>query len=192
MSLSSWFRDYVYIPLGGNRKHVYVNLAIVFLMTGIWHGAAYQFVFWGIFHGFFIVVERYCRTHIKGVNMQFGVIKALQHIYTLVVVMIGWVFFRAPGMMYALRYVGSMFGILPGVTPRFDVRWYLDRYSIFILIIAVLWSTLFLQKMYKRFFSGMNEICRIIITNIGLLILFIYSLSCIVMSTYNPFIYFQF
>ena len=192
ISLSSWFRDYVYIPLGGNRKHVYTNLIIVFLLTGIWHGAAYQFIAWGVFHGFFIVLERYLRTRIKSINMQSVVIKTLQYGYTLVVVMVGWVFFRAPGMRYGIEYIGSMFGFLKEITPRFDIRWYLDRYTVLILIIAVLWSTPLLQKIWDGIAQKVNETCRNFIMNAGLLLLFVYSLSCIVMSTYNPFIYFQF
>ena len=192
ISLSSWFRDYVYIPLGGNRKHVYGNLIFVFLLTGIWHGAAYQFIAWGMFHGFFIVLERYLRTKVKRINIQSVMAKIFQHVYTMGVVMIGWVFFRAPSMRQGIEYLGSMFGLLKNITPRFDVRWYLDRYTVVVLIVAIILSTPLLRRVWDRIIQRVNETCRNLIMNVGLLGLFIYSLSCIVMSTYNPFIYFQF
>lgn len=192
ISLSSWFRDYVYIPLGGNRKHVYINLAIVFILTGIWHGAAYQFVFWGIFHGFFIVLERYLTNHVKCINTKSVMVRIVQHSYTLLLVMIGWVFFRASGMIYGVKYVLSMFGLLKDIVPRFDVRWYLDRYTVVILIIGIICSTPIINMMYCKLMEKTRDTVRVLLVNSILFLLLVYSLSCIVMSTYNPFIYFQF
>jgi alginate O-acetyltransferase complex protein AlgI len=108
MSLSSWFRDYLYIPLGGNRfspLRTYLNLAIVFLLCGLWHGAAWTFIIWGAWHGALLIVER------AGLGMLLARLpRALSHAYTLLVVMIGWVFFRANDVPYALKFLGVMFG----------------------------------------------------------------------------------
>lgn len=192
ISLSTWFRDYVYIPLGGNRKHVYINLIIVFALTGIWHGAAYQYIVWGIYNACFMVIERYVQTHRKRPPADTLYNRILQHIYALFSIMIGLVYFRASGLTYGTKYLGSMFGLLKNTTPRFDVRWYLDRYTVLILIVAILWSTSFFQKLWDKVSHRWSTNIKIAVTNTGLLILFVYSLSCIVMSTYNPFIYFQF
>ena len=115
MSLSTFFRDYVYIPLGGNRKRVYLNVAIVFLLTGIWHGAAFTFIFWGIWHGFFNMAERVLRTRKKEektIPVWRKIFSSLlSHGYTLLVVLIGWVFFRATGLRTGAKYVLSLFGL---------------------------------------------------------------------------------
>src|SRR5262249_41364545 len=106
MSLSSWFRDYLYIPLGGNRAprmRVYLNLIVVFLLCGLWHGASWNFVMWGLFHGLFLVIER--------VQARLGTLRALaplKHAYTIVVVMVGWVLFRSDTMASAGTYLATM------------------------------------------------------------------------------------
>src|SRR5690606_29257364 len=102
ISLSTWFRDYLYISLGGNRKGVtrtYINLFIVFFVTGFWHGAAWSFIFWGLFHGLFLVLERS-----KILNTQKWPL-FFQHVYVIVVVMVGWVFFRAETLNEAFKYL---------------------------------------------------------------------------------------
>ena len=108
MSLSFWFRDYVYIALGGNREgrwRTYRNLVIVFFLTGLWHGAAWNFVVWGLFHGAFLLLER------AGFARVLERIGALpRHLYTLAAVMLGWVFFRAGDLGHALQYIARLFG----------------------------------------------------------------------------------
>lgn len=108
ISLSTWFRDYVYIPLGGNRKRVYRNLAIVFLLTGIWHGASWTFIVWGMWNGLFILIERftknlYSKNNKSHRNTLLGNI--LSNIYTLFVINLGWVFFRANTISDAIIYM---------------------------------------------------------------------------------------
>lgn len=107
ISLSSWFRDYIYIPLGGNRTgNVYVNLSVVFLVTGLWHGAAWTFVLWGIWHGIFILIERVGKQH----NIQLKLPIVAKWFYTMLVVVIGWVLFRSNTLGQALDYLRVMFG----------------------------------------------------------------------------------
>jgi alginate O-acetyltransferase complex protein AlgI len=108
ISLSTWFRDYLYIPLGGNRvrpARTYLNLVTVFFLCGLWHGASFNFVVWGLFHGLFLVIER------MGLSRWLAARPAaLAHVYTIFLVMIGWVFFRAASLTHALDYLGCMFG----------------------------------------------------------------------------------
>jgi len=106
MSLSSWFRDYVYIPLGGNRNGQALtvrNLLIVFFLTGLWHGAAWRFIVWGLYHGAFLMLERFGLGRILA-----RAPRPLRHLYAMLVVMIGWVFFRADSLPLALSYLGEM------------------------------------------------------------------------------------
>lgn len=109
MSLSGWFLEYLYIPLGGNRKGKFrtvVNKMIVFLCTGIWHGAAVNFLFWGVYHGFFLMLEEY----IPWIGKKGSAVKSFfQHVYALLVVCIGFVFFRAETMAQGCFWVRKMF-----------------------------------------------------------------------------------
>lgn len=190
ISLSTWFREYVYIPLGGNRKHVYLNLAIVFLLTGIWHGAAWNYILWGIWHGIFILAERYVKKNNICIIKKGTTI--LSRIYTLSVVGIGWVLFRADNLDSAITYLKAMFGISLSTTPGFDVFWYLNKWNVTILIIAIILSTELPGKLAIRIRNTISENTYFIVEKIFLLLLFAFSLIRIVAGTYNPFIYFQF
>ena len=123
MSLSSWFRDYLYVPLGGNRVsqgRMYGNLVLVFFLCGLWHGASWNFVIWGLYHGSFLVAERLGLA--RFVRRLPGPVR---HAYLLVVVMIGWVFFRADTLTQAVSYLGAMAGTAaPGIKP-FESAWFL-------------------------------------------------------------------
>lgn len=114
MSLSFWFRDYLYIPLGGSRGSALKNirnLAIVFFVTGLWHGAAWTFIFWGMFHGFFVIIERlFLRSALEQLPSIFA------RVYTLLVVMVGWVFFRADDFKHGTKIVAAMFGFGSGTS----------------------------------------------------------------------------
>jgi alginate O-acetyltransferase complex protein AlgI len=108
MSLSAWFRDYVYIPLGGNRVSIarqYFNLVLVFFLCGLWHGASWNFIIWGAFHGVFLVFER-IKFGQKFLNL---LPEILQNFYTIFVVMIGWVFFRSVDLRYSTGFLQTMF-----------------------------------------------------------------------------------
>lgn len=192
ISLSTWFKQYVYIPLGGNRVGKIMtlrNLGIVFLLTGIWHGAEWTFVLWGIWHGIFIIIEKSfnikefeSKTHSLGVNI-------LRHFYCISIFLIGWVIFRADNIKYAFDYLMSMFGILQLNSDKFLYSWayYVDKYEIIIFVVAILCC----MPIFKNMIFIENKFIKSLV-NIWLLIIFFLSTITIASSTYNPFIYFRF
>jgi len=189
ISLSSWFKQYVYIPLGGNKiskKKTYTNLAIVFLLTGIWHGASWTFIFWGLWNGFFIILEKMTgwdkETDNKWIN-------AFKHICTIFIFVFGWVIFRAETMSYAYGYLKNMFGLVNVHNVSFAFPYYIDAVEVITFIFAILCATPLFSKIL--FVKQENKILRLIV-NIWLIFMFILSVSAIAASTYNPFIYFKF
>lgn len=189
ISLSTWFRDYLYIPLGGNRKglnRTYLNLFIVFLATGIWHGASWNFIVWGCFHGIFIILER-C----KIINLS-KMHPILIRIYTLLVVIIGWVFFRIEGFRNSLKVIKSLFSI-----SYYNINaiiYDLNKEVFFILIIALIFSIPIL-KYLNNIVKLRNEkiySTLYVIQDISIFIVFIISITYMIASSYNPFIYFRF
>lgn len=199
MSLSSFFRDYVYIPLGGNRKRVYLNVAIVFLLTGIWHGANYTFIVWGIWHGLFNLIEKIWRTVKKKRNIpdatgvKKGILSVLGHLYTLMVVIIGWVFFRAADLQTGIDYVKSMFGLYNSAAAGYETLWfYLDRWTLAALIVGLLMATplpkLLAEKVSKKLPVALSDI----LCNTGLLLALLLCVLQVASNTFSAFIYFQF
>ncbi len=195
ISLSSWFRDYVYIPLGGNRHGVintYRNLFIIFLLTGIWHGAAWHYIFWGIWHGAFMLLERGLRGRNKA-SSTYIIVRVIQHIYTLLIVLIGWILFRANSLAEALWYLKTMVGRALGSEPGFNVMWYLDRWTVLMLIAGVIFSTEIPGYVARMIFGAQKrEGAALRAGDIGLLLILALASMSIVSGTYNPFIYFQF
>ncbi len=190
ISLSSWFRDYVYIPLGGSRKgNIYLNLFCVFVLTGIWHGASWNFVLWGIYFGVIVVAERFVGRHMK-INIQ--VPKALSVIYTMFLWMMSMVLFRAETLGESLAYYKSLFGVLKLHKVGYKLTWYLGKYEMFILLIAFL-AMLPLGKRVGLWIKGkLSETAFTAVSNIFTLVLLGISIIYVVTGTYNPFIYFQF
>lgn len=188
ISLSSWFRDYVYIPLGGNRKgNVYVNLFIVFLLTGVWHGANWTFIIWGIYYGIFIVIERIGK---KKIN--FHIPNIISHIYTLFIVIIGWVIFNAGSLKHAWQYILSMFGLLSLEKIRFTYEWYLNNYTAFLMGVAMVASLPAGKMVWKKIEKIFPELVQKILCYVGTGVLLLICMIYVMTSTYNPFIYFQF
>ena len=180
ISLSTWFREYLYIPLGGNRKglaRTCVNLGIVFLATGLWHGAGMNFVLWGAIHGFFIIIERLW----LGKKLESGgaVLKAAGHVYTLLIVMLAWVFFRADNITQGFGYIGSMLNLSQGAA----FAELFSRKCIILSIIGAAFAAGLGVKLKK-----MTEPVR---PAVLLLLLFICMLL-LASDSYNPFIYFRF
>ena len=188
ISLSGWFRDYVYIPLGGNRKgNVYVNLFVVFLLTGIWHGADWTFVIWGIYYGIFIVAERWAKK-----NLNNHIPAVISHGYTLFLVVIGWVIFNARDLKHAWQYILSMFGMLPLEKVRFTYEWYLNRYSLFLFLIAIFSALPAGKIIWKKITQKLPEAVQKMLCYAGTGLLLVVCMIYVMTSTYNPFIYFQF
>ncbi|MBQ9766042.1 MAG: MBOAT family protein [Lachnospiraceae bacterium] len=191
ISLGTWFREYLYIPLGGNRctlaKQIR-NLAIVWLATGIWHGASWNFVLWGVYYGAFIIMEK----------VFFGkVLKKLpawvQHVYTLLVVAFGWVIFAFDSLKDGLSYIKTMIG-LGGVEFVNQEFFYLLLTNIVWIVIMILGSTELPKKCALSIMSALKN-KQWIATTLQLVfyvVVFIVALSYLVDATYNPFLYFRF
>lgn len=196
ITLSSWFRDYVYIPLGGSRGGelaTYRNLLIVFMLTGVWHGASWNFVVWGLFHGFFMLVER---TKTAGGALDRAP-AILQRIYVLLVVMTGWVFFRLESFPDAIAVVRSMF-IWRGLPPETNVLahplYYIDGWTLSVLLSGVVWSLVspergrWLADKLGQEGSGRREA----IMNGGAFLLLCCAVAIVISGSYTAFIYFRF
>lgn len=161
----------------------------MFLLTGIWHGASWTFIIWGVWHGFFIIMEKIF--NLKEFEQKHGSarIKALQHIYCILIFIFGWVIFRADTIKYAYDYIRNMLWILKVHTTEvlYPLSYYVDRLEILILIIAMICSV----PLFNRMLEVKNKFLHALI-NLWLLILFILSAASIASDTYNPFIYFRF
>ena len=193
ISLSTWFRDYVYVPLGGNRRgaaRTFLNLWIVFFLCGLWHGAAWTFVAWGLYHGSFLVVER------LGVGRWLERLWApARHAYTMLAVMVGWVFFRAESLHQAAGYLGAMSGFANGSGLEQHVGLQLNAVVALALAAGVTGSAPVLPRL-ARWREGISVLnLRLVVEAgrvAGLVLLLVASAMLMAAGTYNPFIYFRF
>lgn len=199
ITLSNWFRDYLYIPLGGNRKgNVYINLLIVFLATGIWHGAAWGFLVWGLWHGLFMLIERALKGKSFGPKLPSAISGFLKWLYTILVVTLGWVLFKIEDLAEALNYIGAMFHTKSHAYNAFSVWYFLDKRLIFFLIIAILacipWAQILPRHAaaYVAEFASSNKGAARVARHICLIVLMVLCFVFVVNNTYSPFIYFQF
>lgn len=190
ISLSSWFRDYVYIPLGGNRTgNVYLNLFCVFVLTGIWHGASWNFVLWGVYFGIWVVIERFIS---KNVRLRIKIPAALSVVWTMFLWMMSMVLFRAETLGNSIQYYKSLFGRLELHNVGYSLSWYLNRHEIFILIIAAVAALPLGKNICLWLQKKLPETLFTVLENIVTLLLLGISILYVVTGTYNPFIYFQF
>ena len=187
ITLGSWFRSYVYIPLGGNRKglpRTLINLLIVWALTGFWHGASWNFLFWGLYFGILIIIER------LGWGKVLAKLPAIvSRLYTFILVVIGWVFFEIDGMKPAFNYLKAMFGsngVLIDTTAK-----YLIGTSLLIFVICIIASTEIIKKIYAKLNSMDGNVVQYAMPVFQLIIMLI-STAFLVNATYNPFIYFRF
>jgi len=198
ISLSTWFRDYVYIPLGGNRRghaRVTFNLVLVFFLCGLWHGASWTFIVWGLYHGFFLGVER----------TRFGAWmgkawRPVSHLYATLVFMIGWVFFRSGSFPQALDFLKALSGATAGNATQWHTSLFLSPKVEMILVLGVIaslpivpvvsqWRKARLERTPSLLLGpGIDALVGLVATPLILL------LSCMSLASgsYNPFIYFQF
>lgn len=180
ISLSTWFRDYVYIPLGGNRvsvlRHAF-NILIVWALTGLWHGAGWNFVAWGVYYGILLLLEKFVWG--KALNK---IPKVLRHIYTLVIVIVGWIFFASPSFSQAFTYLGYMFtphgGSVRSLTP------WLLTFIVGIVSCTPLFAAAWGWLKIKR----KDSFLVVFLCIAG----FILCVASLITETYNPFLYFRF
>jgi len=185
ISLGTWFRDYLYFPLGGsrvkNKSRLIFNLFVVWLMTGIWHGANWTFIVWGLLYFVLLVFEK-----LTGFDKAKH-IKPIKYIYTMFFVLMGWVVFRATSIENAVSYIGAMFG----TTGQFidnNALFYLKE-NIVCFVLALVASTPIIKNIYNKYL--LNKVGSVLVP-IVLFAIFTISVIYIVKGTYNPFIYFNF
>ncbi|HEY9036002.1 MAG TPA: MBOAT family O-acyltransferase [Pseudomonadales bacterium] len=203
ISLSTWFRDYLYIPLGGNRvspARIYSNLLIVFILCGLWHGASWNFIVWGAYHGIFLLLERSKAGLFLG-----GIWRPAQRLYVFFVVLVGWVIFRSNSLEQAGQYLLGMLGARHDTEIYYFSFMFADPEFIYAIVLSILISSPMFLLIRKRipFYHdlGLNgapsiensqSILALSFYSLFLLSLFLILMSYVSSSTYHPFIYFQF
>lgn len=181
ISLGTWFREYLYIPLGGNRSHAYRNVLIVWFATGLWHGAEINFILWGLYFGAIMLLEKKCL--LKVLEKLPAVVG---HVYTLVIVAVSWALFAVEGNgTQAMMYIGNMFGVGVSQLIDTDTLYYLSNYK-YVLIACTLFSTPIFKKI------NISDHDREVMTPIVILATLIICTAYLVDATYNPFLYFRF
>lgn len=193
ISLGSWFRDYVYIPLGGNRVSPikqYRNLFIVWSLTGIWHGANWTFVTWGLYYGFLIALEKaFLQKYLNKLP------KLCRHIYLILLVMIGWVFFRAENIVQAWEYIKVLIGL--GKNPMWNISFinYMNE-SALIIFLAIIFATPIIHKFKSAIKLRNSKLIEnsfvYVLHSISLMSIMFIVVVVLINSTYNPFLYFRF
>lgn len=195
ISLSTWFRDYLYIPLGGNKEgklKAYRNMFIVFFVTGLWHGASWNFIVWGMFHGCFLAIER---AGFGKILQKFP--RIIQHVYTMFIVVLAWVSFRADSLSHSFHYIKVLFGYSHSTTYTTLAR--LDSYTIIILVASFIFCTNIRDftekavtvKLERNYSLSFNNV-YIALRYSCYIILFVFCATELAQNNYNPFIYFRF
>jgi alginate O-acetyltransferase complex protein AlgI len=188
ISLSNWFRDYLYIPLGGNQRgerRAYANLVIVFLLCGLWHGASWPFVLWGAWHGMFLVIER------AGLDRLLRRLGPLSHAYALLAVMGGWVLFRCDTLAQAVGYYAALLGHAQGDSSRRPLYEVLDPFVAFTLLVGIAFATPLARTIGEWRDRHANAV--VLGADVAwLAVVFVLATAFLAAGTYNPFIYFRF
>lgn len=206
ISLSSWFKDYLFYPLIRSNFNVWllktcplcfnelliykINsifiLLIVWTIIGLWHGASWTFVIFGLYHGILLAMELLLKRKTKAKNI---INEILKHSYAILAIIIGFVIFRAPNIFYCISYLKNMFGINPGQNLFYEYPYYFNNTDILIFILAIFCSCPLFAKFIE---SNKDNLIVKVFTHIGCILLFVFSLAIIAESTYNSFIYFRF
>lgn len=189
ISLGTWFREYVYIPLGGNRKgrgRQMINLSIVWLLTGLWHGAYMNFVLWGIYYGVLLIIEKMLwEPVIKKIP------SVLQHTYTMLLVIFGWALFSWQDMADSAGYFKTMF-FCGGAGVVNQQTMYLLSSNVLLLLAALIGSLSVLKRMAEKYFFPEETVRRDVAGIFFMVVMFIACVAMLVNSSYNPFLYFRF
>lgn len=192
ISLGLFFRDYLYIPLGGNRRHLVRNLAIVWFLTGLWHGASWNFIVWGLFYGLLIIVEKVALGDLLGKAPAF-----VSRLYLIIAVLVGWVFFYYTDLGTAVNVLGVMFGLAakPLSNAQFSITFLNDAIFFAVSIIGCTPALKKLHAMALDFTGSRGRLktaySEVALPVLNLLLLFI-STIFLVGTSYNPFLYFRF
>lgn len=190
ISLGSWFRDYVYIPLGGNRKgkkRMYLNLFIVWMLTGLWHGASWNFVLWGLYFGILIIIEK--------AFLLFWLSRAprwMRHVYTIILLLIGWGLFAFEDFHQLINYLTVLFGLRSATWVNQETLYYLSQ-NIILFVLLTIASTPMIRLIGQKLFnSPYGSVIKAFIVPMICLLILIASTAYLVDSSYNPFLYFRF
>ncbi|MCM1125247.1 MAG: MBOAT family protein [Lachnospiraceae bacterium] len=190
ISLSVWFRDYVYIPLGGSRKgNVYLHLLCVFILTGVWHGATWNTVLWGLYWGIIVVAEKLI---LKNIKCPIKIPKIISWMLTIFLWLLSMPIFRTDTLLECLQYFQSMFGFTPHENIGFSLSYYIHSYELFIIITGIIAMTPLGKYCYLWLKEKISENVFLVIENTVAILLLGISILYVVTGTYNPFIYFQF
>jgi alginate O-acetyltransferase complex protein AlgI len=197
ISLSTWFRDYLYIPLGGSRRspaRVYLNLTTVFFLCGLWHGAAWTFVVWGLLHGLFLVLERLGLGRVLA-----GLPRPIGWVYTLSMVMTSWVFFRADSVAGALAMLRAMVGLGAGAPTPYDASWYLTPELLLAMSAGIIGSAPIVPRLANAAAraagaagQGRSHLAWETGVLVAVVLLLAVSMTQVALGGFTPFIYFRF
>lgn len=197
MSLGSWFRSYVYIPLGGNRQGLAKqirNIAVVWLLTGIWHGASWNFLFWGVYFGVFLILEKFLWLDFLKKH------KIFSHVYTLFIVWVGWALFAFDDMGNVIQYLKAMFGLSGAGFVNKETMYLLLSYGVMLLILILAatpypkrWAVKVKELLEKNQAKvSFGSITSAVLQLAFVAVVFLLSTAYLVDATYNPFLYFRF
>lgn len=190
ITLGTWFREYIYIPLGGNRNGVkkqVINLFIVWFLTGFWHGAGWNFILWGVYYFILLMLEKLFL--LKWMERW---PKLLRHIYTLLFVVIGWVIFACTDLNVMCSVLKAMFGLGEGIAGGMS-EYYMISYGVLFIIAAILATSVPMRIVRRLFLKlNLNNNVKLIIKNCLCVFVLIVSIAFLVGDSYNPFLYFRF
>ena len=192
ISLSTWFKDYVYIPLGGNRKGIkrqIINMFIVWSLTGFWHGAEWNFIIWGIYYFIFLVLEKYVLK--KALDKAPSIIL---HLYTLLIVYIGWIIFRCDNLRALINYLKALFSFNITKVSMNELSVYIESYWVYFILAFIFQTPIYYKVVEKIDKTKSKRLKNILLAlrYISLIIVFIITIMFLAYSCYNPFIYFRF
>jgi len=187
MSLSKWFRDYVYIPLGGNRvkalRHI-INILVVWMLTGFWHGADWNFILWGAYFGLVMLVEKFFLTKVLDKTP-----KPLRHVYVMLVLFVSWTFFDSVGFDTAFVLIGRMFGFGASGFAGNEALYYLRSYAVPI-IVGIIGTTPLIKSLGEKIAA--KKMTGTMLEPVVMAVILIVTTASMVDGSFNPFIYFRF